>query len=46
MHNRHNRACAVTSNEKWWHRQKGMEGIEVALITGLVVVIILTTIPL
>ena len=46
MHNGHNRGCAVTSHEKWWHHQRGIEGIEVALITGLVVIIILATIPL
>jgi Flp pilus assembly pilin Flp len=45
MHSRHNRS-AVTSHEKWWHDQSGIEGIEVALITGLVVIIILATIPL
>jgi len=46
MHNRYERACAVTSHEDRWHHQKGIEGIEVALITGLVVIIILATIPL
>lgn len=46
MHNRHERACAATSDEDRWHHQKGIEGIEVALITGLVVIIILATIPL
>ena len=43
MHNRHDRASAVTFDDEWWHHQTG---IEVALITGLVVIIILATFPL
>lgn len=46
MFERQRPAGAAPPDESTWNGQRGIEGIEVALISGLIVIIILGTIPL
>lgn len=46
MYERQHPEGAPRRDEARWAGQRGIEGIEVALITGMIVVIILATVPL